>query len=113
MKKATMKLGQGKNGRRTFRQILDATRKESAQVAWGRARLASDLRHWASSHGNGKAAMTLAGIKTDALRRTVTILPEEVNVTVDSEYQIGLVSVAWRGHGRLHLPADATMPSVA
>ncbi len=113
MKNATTKLDRGKNSRKTFRQILDAARKETAKAAWDRARQASNLRRWASHHGNHKAAMALANIKADALHRTASILPEEVNVGIDIDYQIGLVSVAWRGHGRLHLPANAAMPSVA
>lgn len=112
MKNATMKLEQ-ETGRKTFRQILDTARRETAHAAWERARLASGLRHWASRHGRMKAAATLAGVKADALARAATILPDEVNVGIDCDYQIGLVSVAWRGHGRLHLPADTAMPSVA
>lgn len=111
--KTAIRINQGKNGRQTFRKILDASRMETAQAAWGRARLASYLMHWASWHGNKKAAMMLANIKAAALRRVAAILPQEVHVGIDSEYQIGLVSVAWRGHGRLHLPADASMTSVA
>jgi len=99
--------------RQTFRRILDDSRMEAALSAWGRARLASCLRHWATRHGDRTAAITLANIKADALRRAVAILPQEVHVGIDGDYQVGLVSVAWQGHGRMHLPAGAAMPAVA
>jgi hypothetical protein len=44
-------------------------------------------------------------LKARCLTRVAELLPAEVRVTIDHDYQIGLVSVHWPGHGRLHLPA--------
>jgi len=91
--------------RSTFRDILDASRQEAAASAWERAQVASRLRHDAAVRGNWRDARRLAQIKRDAIQLVACILPERLKVTLDSEFQIGLVSVRLEGHGRLHLPA--------
>jgi hypothetical protein len=95
--------------RATFREILDGSRYESAVSAWERAQAASRLRNDAAARGNWRDARRLAQIKRDAIQLVACILPERLNVTLDSEFQIGLVSVRLEGHGRLHLPADVTI----
>ena len=95
--------------RATFRGILDASRQEAAAAAWERAQVASRLRHGAAARGNWRDARRLAQIKRDAIQLVASILPDGLKVTLDSEFQIGLVSVRFEGHGRLHLPADVTI----
>jgi hypothetical protein len=48
-------------------------------------------------------------LKARCVARVAEILPEQVRVTIDRDYQVGLISVRWPGHGRLHLPADGLM----
>ena len=38
--------------------------------------------------------------------------PDEVRVTIDDEYRVGLLSIRWPGHGMLHLPAATQLDSV-
>jgi hypothetical protein len=95
--------------RATFRDILDASRQEAAASAWERAQVASRLRHDAAARGNWRDARRLAQIKRDAIQLVACILPERLKVTLDAEFQIGLVSVRLEGHGRLHLPEEVTI----
>ena len=45
-------------------------------------------------------------MKQDAIRLVASVLPEQLKITLDADYQVGLLSVRLKGHGRLHLPAD-------
>lgn len=90
----------------TFHEILECTRPQAAISAWTRARQASVLRHVAVTHGNKRAASVWSETKLEAIQRVAFLLPEQVTITIDSEYQVGLLSVSLEGHGRLHLPAN-------
>lgn len=98
-----------KSHRRTFRQILEQSRTEAATSAWERAKVASRLRHGFATLGNRRAARLMGALKARCLARVAEILPAEVRVTIDDDFQVGLVSVRWPGHGRLHLPAGSSM----
>jgi hypothetical protein len=89
----------------TFRQILEKSRVETATAAWERATAASRLRHGLVSVGHHRGAQKLGELKARCLERVVEILPGHVRVTIDQDYQVGLLSIRWPGHGRLHLPA--------
>lgn len=102
-----------KSQRQSFRKILEASRLEAAAVAWERGRHASQLRHGVVRLGHYRAARLLGEIKTRCLTRAAEILPNEVTVTIDNDFQIGLISVRWAGHGRLHLPAGSLASCVA
>ena len=95
--------------RLTFCQIVEMSRKEAAVSAWGRAKAASRLRHVLVSVGHHRGAREMGKLKARCLERVVEILPEQVRVTIDRDYQVGLVSVRWPGHGRLHLPARTVL----
>jgi hypothetical protein len=96
-----------KTQRQTFRQILQESRVEAATAAWDRARVASRLRHDLAATGSRLAARLMGELKARCVARVAEILPVEVRVTIDDDYQVGLVSVHWPGHGRLHLPAGS------
>ncbi|MCG3130420.1 MAG: hypothetical protein FLDDKLPJ_01177 [Phycisphaerae bacterium] len=91
---------------RTLRQIVSDLRRDAADNAWRRATLASRLRHAAAQMGQSRSSRVLGEIKRAALERVAELVPDEVGMTIDSDRHIGLVSVRWNGHGRLHLPAD-------
>jgi hypothetical protein len=93
--------------RRTFRQIIEESRVETATAAWKRAAAASNLRHFLNSVGHHRWAREMGKLKARCLERVVEILPEQVQVTIDDNYPIGLVIVDWARHGRLHLPAGS------
>jgi hypothetical protein len=90
-----------------FRQIVEASRVDAAEAAWERAKLASRLRHLESGVGRRRNANRLADSKLQAIRLAMSLAPEQISVTIDDNYQVGLLSVRWPGHGRLHLPAEA------
>ncbi len=92
--------------RSTFREIFEATREQAAIHAWERACLASRVRRVAAARGDRRAARRLSKMKSDAIQLVAIILPEKLKITLDSDYQVGLVSVRLKGHGRLHLPAN-------
>lgn len=92
----------------TFREILQSTREKAAITAWERARVASQLRR-ISSQGDWRSAKCLSQIKQEAIQLAVTLLPEQVCISIDSDYQVGLVSVRFDGHGRFHLPANSSI----
>jgi hypothetical protein len=93
--------------RLTFQEIQEKSRVETATVAWERATAASHLRHTLVSVGRHRGARKLGELKARCLERAVEILPGQVRVTIDQDFQVGLVSVRWPGHGRLHLPAGS------
>jgi len=95
--------------RLTFRQILEESRVETATAAWERATAASRLRHGLVSVRHRRGAQKLGELKALCLGRVGEILPGQIRVTIDNDYQVGLVSVRWPGHGRLHLPAGTLM----
>jgi hypothetical protein len=55
----------------------------------------------------------MSEIKIRCLDRVADILPGEVRVTLDDDLQIGLISIRWPGHGRLHLPAGSLANRIA
>lgn len=101
------------NHRPTFRELLEQTRKAAAGLAWERAKLASSMRHYAAVTGQRRAARALASVKRRAVTRVISLLPGTIRVSVDEDYHVGLLSIGWRGHGRLHLPADTQLPDTA
>lgn len=99
------------NHRPTFRELLEQTRKEAAGLAWERAKLASSMRHYAAVTGQRRAARALASVKRRAVTRAISLLPGTIRVSVDEDLHVGLLSIGWRGHGRLHLPAHTQLPA--
>lgn len=99
--------------RKTFCQILTDLRHDAAETAWQRAVLASRLRHVAANSGRRRAARRLGEIKQRAIERVIELLPRDIVVTVDDDRLVGLLSVRWNGHGRLHLPAAALATTAA
>lgn len=99
--------------RKTFRQCLDETTKEAAEAAWHRAKLASKLRHAAVAAGRQRSARRLADLKREAIRHVLRLQPTGVQVTLDDNYHVGLLSIRWPGHGKMHLPTDTDLSFVA
>jgi hypothetical protein len=95
--------------RTTFCQIVAASTDDAAKSAWGRAKLASQLRHVAVAQGRRGAARRLAVLKRDAIRHVLHLKPKSVRLGLDNEYQVGLLSVHWPGHGKLHLPSNTDL----
>lgn len=95
--------------RKTFRETVNETAQASAQAAWDRAKLASRLRHVAAGQGRRRTARLLGDVKREAISRVLRLQPGTVRVTLDSDYHVGLLSIRWLGHGRLHLPANTNL----
>lgn len=101
-----------KNGdewRRTFREIVDESRPEAARQAWERAKTTSAIRHHLRDRRRHSAARHLGRIKHAAISRAIELAPEHVLVTLDTDFQVGLLSIRFNGRGRLHLPAAAQL----
>jgi hypothetical protein len=92
-----------------FRQICETSRNLAAESAWARAVLASGLRHLMLSQHRYAEASRFGEIKEAALKLVVSLVPDQVNVTIDDDYQVGLLSIRWIGHGQLHLGADCSI----
>ncbi|GFO81276.1 MAG: hypothetical protein A49_09030 [Methyloceanibacter sp.] len=60
--------------------------------------------------GRTRSARLLGDVKRTAITRAIQLAFDEINVSIDSDRHIGLVSVRWAGQGRLHLPADVALP---
>ncbi len=88
----------------TFAETLENARKPAAESAWNRASIASSLRKCLNNTRNFRAQLVLGILKKEALRIAVNLNPEEIIVGIDGDYQIGMLSVRWKGHGRYHLP---------
>lgn len=65
----------GNDWRRTFHEIADETRLDSAQLAWERAKLASGLRHYAHNRSHRRASRLLGRIKAAAIRNALEVAP--------------------------------------
>jgi len=92
--------------RPTFRQILEDSRIDAAEAAWSRARVISRMRHHERRAQHRRSANRLAKLKASAVQLALSLAPERITVTIDDDYQVGLLSVRWPGHGKLHLPAN-------
>ncbi len=90
----------------TFAETLENTRKLAAESAWNRASVASSLRRCLKNTRNFRAQLLLGFLKKEALRIAVNLNPKEIIVGIDDDYQIGMLSVRWKGHGRYHLPME-------
>jgi hypothetical protein len=88
----------------TFRDIIEETRGLAAEFVWQRAQLASRLRHTCADRGLYRQARQLGAIKERAVLRVCSILPEQIQVTVDHDWRRGYLSFRWPNHGGLHLP---------
>jgi len=106
----TLKKGQSSAGafkcskRQVFGQILEANRAAAAGAAWAKARLASQLRHLVLKARDYKGASVLSKLKMMNVSRAFKLAPGLLQVTIDRDYQIGMISVSWEGKERLHLP---------
>lgn len=89
---------------RTFQDHVQALRLENAARAFSRGKLASELRHCAAAAAHRNSARALGRLKRDALRTAVDIAPDFVRVGIDDDRHIGLLTIAFPGKGRLHLP---------
>ncbi len=94
--------------RLTFKEILETTKEKAAESAWGRAADASRLRRRLTTQRRFAAAQSCGEIKARALELAASLLPERVRVTIDDDYQVGLLSIRWKGRGRFHLPLGRT-----
>ena len=95
--------------RTIFREIVQDTREQAAANAWERARIASNLRHLAINRGDRQSARRLSWMKQEAIQLVASLLPDQLKITLDSDHHIGLVSVRFEGHGRLHLSANSSI----
>ena len=107
------KIRMSRSGREaaTFTEIRNETRVECAWSAWGRARCASGLRHEAVRAGRGAAAKFFGSQKVTAVQRAIELAPELFRLSIDDEYQVGLVSAQAADGSRLHLPAASELTS--
>ena len=64
-------------------------------------------------HGAAPGCTALASLKQRAVARAISLMPGVIRVSVDEDYQHRALSIGWRGHGRLHLPADTQLPDTA
>lgn len=95
----------------TFHDHLEALRLENAARAFSRGRLASELRHFAAATSQRRSARTLSRLKQQALRAAFEIAPDYVRVGLDDDLHVGMLSVAFPGMGRLHLPPTCLDPA--
>ena len=91
----------------TFRDIVETTREIAAESAWQRAQLASRLRHTYVNRGLYRQARQLSVIKQEAIFRAWSILPHQIQITVDNDWRRGYISFQWPNHGGLHLPPSS------
>ena len=95
------------SGKKTcFSEIIEDTKREAVEVLWKKSKQTSNLRHLAVQKGKRREACLLGDCKEQLIDKVIKTLPEDVEVAMDCDYQVGLPSVYLRGHGRQHLPAN-------
>jgi hypothetical protein len=92
--------------------MMEATRPQAAGSAWERAQRASRLRHVALAKGDRRTARALSEIKKNAVKLAARLLPEAVEVAVDTDYHIGFLSIRFAGRGALHLPSGEKVATI-
>lgn len=97
--------------RPTFQDQLKALRWDNAGRAFQRGRLASELRHCAAAASQRRTARVLSQLKQDAVRAALAIAPDLVRVGLDDDLHIGLLTIAFPGQGRMHLPLTCLDPA--
>ena len=93
------------HGFTTLGKITRDASTGSSRSLWAKAKVASTLRHVAIRRRDIPAARILSDLKLRSIRRAVELAPHMYEVSIDSEYQIGLVSVRAEDGSMLHLPA--------
>lgn len=87
---------------KSFKEIMEFTRISSSEIAWKKAKMASDLRHLFFNQKNFEAGNAMGLIKKNSLLLAAKLNPE-ITVGIDSNYQIGMLSIRY-GKKKLHLP---------
>jgi len=90
----------------TMRKIIENSRHQAAASCWKRAQDASRMRNLMIREGRPEQARICSAIKKDAIRRALQIAPENVEMGIDGDYQIGLLRVRYKDGTMLHLPWD-------
>jgi len=101
----------GKQFKRSFRDHLEATKEMAAEQILDRAKSVSSARHLSRASGNCRQAERLGQLKTRLVRRTLELVPDRVVVAVYDDHYVGLLSIRWRSHGWLYLPASTQLPN--
>ena len=91
------------NGTMSFRDILERSREDAAVTAWRRAAWASVVRHAVRTPA---ARERLSEIKFAAIANAATLAPQLVRHGIDGDLHLGLPTVSFGRHGRLHVPWD-------
>jgi len=99
--------------RSTFRQLVEETRRNHAVALFDKAKRYSEMRHLARKCRDLTGARVAGDRKMQAIVAAIQLAPEEITVTIDDDYQLGMISVRWPGHGRLHLPKPPGPPPQA
>ncbi len=100
----------GRSFKPTFREMVESTRQDAAEQTWARANAVSAMRHAMQKSGKRRQAKALAAMKVRLIKRTIELVPDQVKIAVDHDYMVGLLSIRWKGHGKLHLPATTQLP---
>ena len=99
-----------RNERLTMTEIVDQSRTQCSRSAWEKAKLASKLRKEAVAQDRSRAAAAFGKLKERHIRRAHDIAPAEIVITIDDDWQIGLLSVRPKfDDARLHLPAGTDL----
>jgi len=93
----------------TMKTVIENTRKEAADNSWQRARQASRMRKLLSQQGRFGQARVCSSIKKQAIRQALQITPENIEVGIDDDYQVGLLRIRYEDGSMLHLPPDTDL----
>jgi hypothetical protein len=93
----------------TMKTVIDNARKEAADNSWQRAQQASRMRKLLSQRGRFGQASICSSIKKQAIRQVLQITPENIEVGIDDDYQVGLLRIRYKDGSMLHLPTDTDL----
>jgi hypothetical protein len=98
------------NSRRvTMKTVIDNSREEAADNSWQRAQQASRMRQLLSQEGRFGQARICSSIKKRAIRQVLQIAPDNIEIGMDDDYQVGLIRVRYQNGSMLHLPPDTVL----
>ena len=93
-----------------FKEIVEQNRISSSEIAWEKAKMASDLRHL-FNRKNFEAGNAMGLIKKNSLLLAAKLNPA-ITIGINSSFQIGIFFIT-NGEKNLHFPLGFSSEFVA
>ena len=94
-----------------FKEIVEQNRISSSEIAWEKAKMASDLRRFFLNRKNFEAGNAMGLIKKNSLLLAAKLNPA-ITIGINSSFQIGIFFIT-NGKKKFHFPLGFSSEFVA